>query len=159
MSAPSEPQPDAPARGTPPRRRSLPVQVAATILFLFAALAVVVGVSGVVGGGSRDPESAGDAEYLATQAIVMTVLATCYVVLGLQLWRGRRWAQVTTVVLLGVTGFLALGNATSDPGSLFGAAVALVVVVLLVAPPSARGHFRNPNNRQRSVPPPPRWRR
>lgn len=175
MSAPPEPHSDAdpttglPDRATPTasvparRRPPVPVRAAATILFLLAAMAVVVGASGLVGADRRDPQTAADpgadTEFLTTQAIVMAVLAVLYLVLGLQLWRGRRWAQVTTVAVLAVTGLLALGNATAEPSSLFGAVVALLVVLLLVAPPSARAYYRRRDHRGRSLPPPPRWQR
>lgn len=156
---PWEPEPYRPPPGSgPPVLRGPPGPVAAVsvLLYVLAALSVLVAAVGaVVGVVSRelselDPTRWTDviAAYASGGAGLLVLLAVLDIVLGIFLWKGRRWAMITTLVVAGLMILLAF-RVPFPAWIALNVVVGSLIVVLLMAPPASRAHFAPPGRPRR----------
>ncbi len=133
-----------PAQAGPPG----PVMTVSVLLYVFAGLSVlaalVLAAGGALGAAMSDVPVAD--RYGGRIALVgiggaalMIALAGVDIVLGISLWKGRRWARTVTIGLAAVSVLVAM--AAGPGGLVIDLAVAGLLVVLLTAPTSTRQFF------------------
>lgn len=148
---PWEPQPYRPPLGPVPFVQAGPpgpVIGVSVLLYVLAGLSVLVAaVGGVVGAVSRelseiDPTrwTGAIAAYSSGGAALLVLLAVLDIVLGVFLWKGRRWAMITPLVVTGLTIVLAF-RVPFPAWIALNVVIGSLIVVLLMAPPASRAHF------------------
>lgn len=135
-----------PAPPPVPARTPGSVTTASVLLYVFAGFsliaAMIMAAGGALGSSASDIPIAGMyagrvALFGFGGAVLLVLLAAADIVLGVVLSRGRRWAQVGTVVLAVIVAVVSLAS----PLAPLCIVSALVLVVLVTAPRTARRHF------------------
>ena len=154
--------PDEPAAGRPVGRAPAPVANAVKLMFLRAALSLLGllvlfstrdGLQDQLRRSDPDADTATLESAVAVALVVGTVfglvLTALYLLLALQVRRGRSWARTVAVVLAGLSalaGVVSLVQATSGAGRVLGllTLVVDVAVVVLLLSRASSGYFRRP---------------
>lgn len=121
----------------PGRKAPGTVKAASVILYVYVALAAVIGVLALVAMAGSDTTGSEDRQ-LAVAGVVSLVMGAIMGLLAYKLRHGRLWALITVLVLLWVNAIQAMFR---DAVGFLNVGVAILVTLLLLAPRRSREHF------------------
>lgn len=127
----------------PVPRRPGTVTAAGVILYALAVLGLAEGLIYFSALGSSNPDFQAHHGALATVGTLEVTISLLEIVLGLNVWRGRRWARTATIVLLSIDIAISILGLFAGGGgdAIISVVLAALIIWLLAANRPAREFF------------------